>query len=611
MGVLLAWGYFFPPEPPVADLPPSGQEAGFEIEGETPRGTELEEPRAERDNASSSELASEREAISSADAAAPGASPSRIEAEREDRPVFETEIARLELTNRGGQLISYRLKDHANAVGDRLDLVRLRTEGAYPFALTDRLGNPLPVNDALFTVDRERQGDSEVVTFRYNGPLGDVEKRFFIEPNGLLDVDITARGLDMEWAVLIGPGLRNPAEKESKARVFTRSAVYLQNGEIERETVKDPRKAITLAGDGLGWAGLDDTYFLSAVIPSTPVTRVSYRPFILEPQAGSARGGKEPAEGELEIGRFIPVGADGEVPEEQEDMTREYALLISPEGSHFAAASYWGPKQYRLLESLPGGLEGTVDLGFFSILALPLMAALRWIHDNVVSNYGWAIVLMTISIKLLLLPLTHKSMVSMRKMQELNPKMQAIRQKYAGKLKDNKGRPNMEAQRKMNEEIMGLYKVEGVNPAGGCLPMILQIPVFFAFYKLLLVSVELRGEPWILWVQDLSEPFPALAIIMGLTQFLQQRMMPSSGNEMQRRIMMLMPVIFTVLFITFPAGLVLYWLTNNVLTIVQQAVYNRGRKQEAATATAGGGGSPKADPPASKKKGRKPKTGTT
>jgi YidC/Oxa1 family membrane protein insertase len=168
-------------------------------------------------------------------------------------------------------------------------------------------------------------------------------------------------------------------------------------------------------------------------------------------------------------------------------------------------------------------------------------------------------------------------MKSMKKMQELNPKMQAIREKYRTKLKDKQGRPNIEMQQKQNQEIMALYKEHGVNPAGGCLPMLLQLPILFGFYSLLSTAIELRGAPWILWIKDLSvhDPYYVLPILMGATQFLQVRLAPQAGDPMQRRLFMMMPIVFTFLFLPSPSGLVLYWLTNNVLTILQQAVYNR------------------------------------
>jgi YidC/Oxa1 family membrane protein insertase len=174
-----------------------------------------------------------------------------------------------------------------------------------------------------------------------------------------------------------------------------------------------------------------------------------------------------------------------------------------------------------------------------------------------------------------MLPLTHTSMKSMQKMQELNPKMQAIRAKYRPKMKDKQGRPNLEAQKAMNDEIMALYKSAGVNPAGGCLPILLQFPVFLAFYGLLGGAIELRHAPWLLWVEDLSlaDPYFVLPTVMGISQLVQQLRMPMGGDPLQRKLFLLMPVIFWFVFLKFPAGLVLYWLTNNIFGIAQQEVY--------------------------------------
>jgi YidC/Oxa1 family membrane protein insertase len=171
----------------------------------------------------------------------------------------------------------------------------------------------------------------------------------------------------------------------------------------------------------------------------------------------------------------------------------------------------------------------------------------------------------------------------MQKMQALNPKIQAIRDRYRTKLRDKQGRPNLEMQRKMNEEVMAIYKQAGVNPASGCFPLLLQMPILFAFYQLLSTAVELRKAPWILWIKDLSvhDPYYVLPIVMGLTQFLQVRMGPQAGDPLQRRMFQLMPIVMTFLFLGFPSGLVLYWLTNNVLTILQLQVYNRLREREA------------------------------
>jgi len=290
---------------------------------------------------------------------------------------------------------------------------------------------------------------------------------------------------------------------------------------------------------------------------------------------------------------FRPFRDLEELGEVEQDLGRELYLFLQPQGNQLRMTAYLGAKEFERLAALPYGLEETIRLGWFKFLSLPLLWGVRWIHDNVVANYGWAIILMTILIRLILFPLTHKSTVSMQKMQEINPKVQAIRQKYRSKLKDKQGRPNPEMQRKMNEETMALYKTEGVNPAGGCLPMLLQIPVLFAFYNILSASIEIRHAPWILWITDLSakDPLYVLPIVMGATQFLQQKMTPAAGDPMQRRMFALMPIFFTILFLGFPSGLVLYWLTNNVLGIGQQYLYKRMREAKAEAAKQSTGGS--------------------
>lgn len=546
MAVLIAWGQLFAPKrpPAPAPIPPSA--------------TALEAPAAERSRPGEAPAleAARSEGEKSAVASPP------LEAPGEDRFSIETDAAVAVFTNRGAQLVSFRLKEHRNEAGEPLELVRSRAEGPYPFGLVSAAGEPLPIDDALFVAEPEGAGGAQSLTFRYRGPLGEAEKRFAFEENGLFDFEIRYRGAD-GWAVLLGPGLRNLTPQEASGQFARRSAVYAAAGEVARKPAKDAYEAETVDGASLAWVGLDDNYFLTVVLPQDRL-----RSAVLAPRLAQPTGAGEPA-------RFLPWPASGELPEEQEDLLREYALLLVPEGERLAGASYWGAKQYDRLAALPGGLQRTVDLGWFAFLARPMMLGLNWLYEDVVHNYGWAIVLMTVLINLILLPFTHKSMVSMRRMQELAPRMQAIRQRWASKLKDRQGRPNVEAQRKMNEEVMALYKSEGVNPAAGCLPMVLQIPVFIAFYNILYVSVELRHAPWILWVTDLSAPFWPLAVVMGATQLLQTAMMPATGNPMQRRVMMLMPVFFTFLFVGFPSGLVLYWLTNNVLGIIRQAIYNR------------------------------------
>ena len=240
-------------------------------------------------------------------------------------------------------------------------------------------------------------------------------------------------------------------------------------------------------------------------------------------------------------------------------------LILNPGDIKKSTASiYAGPKEYSYLKSLGFKLEKSIDFGIFSFLSIPFLMVMNYFY-SIFNNFGFAIILLTMIIKIVTFPLTNTSMASMRKMQNLQPEMKKIREKFKGE------------SQKINTAIMDLYKKNKVNPIGGCLPMILQIPIFIALYKALLVSIELKGEPFIGWITDLSmkDPYYITPILMGISMFIQQRMTPSTGDPNQQKIFMLMPVIFTFLFINFPAGLVIYWLVNNVLTIIQQYFINK------------------------------------
>ncbi|HEY7216199.1 MAG TPA: membrane protein insertase YidC, partial [Thermoanaerobaculia bacterium] len=436
-----------------------------------------------------------------------------------------------------------------------------------PYALTTARGlQPHPLDQALFGFERTADGRS--VRFRYSGPLGEAEKSFRFDDRGLLTVEIQVPG-HTDWGVLVGPGVRNLTPEEMKSRFERRQAVYKTGDEVKFVDAQRAEKGLQVTGQSLRWIGLADTYFLSAQIPQAGLGRAVLAPVLVQPpEAGGAP--------------FVPLPPEDQITKEQKGLPREFFLVLRPAGDRLSLVSYWGAKEFERLKALPYGLEGAVALGTFGFLARPLLAGLHWIHDHIVPNYGWAIVLMTVLIKLALLPLTHKSTMSMRKMQELNPKVQAIRDRYRTKLRDKQGKPNLEMQRKMNEEVMAVYKEAGVNPAGGCFPLLLQMPILFAFYSLLSTAVDLRKAPWILWIKDLSvhDPYYVLPIIMGVTQVLQVRMGPQTGDPMQRRMFQLMPIVMTFLFLGFPSGLVLYWLTNNILTILQLQVYNRLQARE-------------------------------
>jgi YidC/Oxa1 family membrane protein insertase len=223
-----------------------------------------------------------------------------------------------------------------------------------------------------------------------------------------------------------------------------------------------------------------------------------------------------------------------------------------------------GPKEYDLLISLKTGLEESIEFGWFSFLAKPLLVVLNF-FQRYLNNYGIAIVLITVIIKVIFYPLSTYSMKSMKEMQKIQPQMAALKGKY----KNDK--------EKQNREMMDLYKRHKINPLSGCLPMVLQIPVFIALYEVLYVAIELRHTPLFLWITDLSakDPYYVTPVIMGVTMFIQQKMTPTTIDPTQAKMMLLMPVIFTFMFLSFPSGLVIYWLINNVLSIAQQYYIQR------------------------------------
>ncbi|MFO0752467.1 MAG: membrane protein insertase YidC [Thermodesulfovibrionales bacterium] len=305
--------------------------------------------------------------------------------------------------------------------------------------------------------------------------------------------------------------------------------VILKDADRIEYKVKDLKEPKSLK-DGIKWIAEEDKYFFSALVPRTPVEEVKV------------------------------WSKDGEA----------VAAMRMPAGSS-SYLVYAGPKEHDRLKRWGVGLEHIVDFGFFSIIARPLFWVLKFFY-SIFRNYGVAIIILTVLVRIPFIPLINKGQASMKKLQAIQPKMTEIREKY-------KNDPQ-----RMQQELMGIYKKHKVNPMGGCLPMLLQIPVFFALYKVLLVSIELRGAPFLLWVQDLSakDPYYILPIVMGITMVIQQKMTPSTVDPTQQKLMMIMPVVFTFMFLSFPSGLVLYWLVNNVLSIAQQMYANKKAAKEAA-----------------------------
>ncbi len=274
--------------------------------------------------------------------------------------------------------------------------------------------------------------------------------------------------------------------------------------------------------------------------------------------------------------RYFTVFCIPEKPENQEMVSRyindstatlewklKAAMADKPVMMHF----FLGPKKHELLDVYENGIKSIINYGWFDIIAKPMFWVLNMFHKWT-GNWGWSIILLTIVTKVLFFPLTQKGFKSMQKLQKLQPHMKRIQEAY----KDDK--------EKLNQEMLVLYREHKVNPLGGCLPLILQIPIFFSLYKVLLESIELKGASWILWIKDLSmaDPYYVTPVLMGFSMLGQQLMTPKTGDPMQRRMMMMLPVVFTIMFLSFPTGLVIYWLVNNILTIGQQWIIYRDAK---------------------------------
>jgi YidC/Oxa1 family membrane protein insertase len=321
------------------------------------------------------------------------------------------------------------------------------------------------------------------------------------------------------------------------------NAVIANLEELNRITRKKVKEIQIHQPHGLLFAGFEDTYFLNVLRFDSRIEDVQVEPVIYQEEV--AAEGEEKAVEEVQVLR-VSVGIDRGV----------------FEGELLAA-----PKEYKLMNGSGGGLERTVSFGIFHFFSVFFLKALWWIYEKV-DNYGVAIILLTLAIRIVLFPLMHKSTVSMRRMAKLQPKIKAIQNKY------KKQKTDPTARQKMSQETMELYKTEGVNPVGGCLPMLIQLPLLWALYQLFLKAIELRHAPFIMWIQDLSakDPYYVTPILMAFTMWLQQKLAPQAGDPNQQRIFRLMPIIFGFMFLNFPAGLVLYWLTNNVITIIQQEI---------------------------------------
>jgi YidC/Oxa1 family membrane protein insertase len=322
---------------------------------------------------------------------------------------------------------------------------------------------------------------------------------------------------------------------------FTGPAIYTDEAKFHKvdfaDIVKGKQSHAKKAGDG--WIAIIQHYFVSAWLPKAGVQREYFTSKV--------------GDNLFTAGVVVPVGN----------------LAPGASGS-VDVPLYIGPQETDTLQKVAPGLDLVVDYGWLTILAAPLFWLLKWIH-GVVGNWGWAIVILTILIKLVFYPLNAKAGRSMAQMKVLAPKMEKLKQLYG------------DDRQKLNQAMMELYRTEKINPLGGCLPIVVQIPVFIALYWVLLASIELRHAPWIGWIQDLSAPDPyfILPVIYAVSMFVQTKLNPQPADPVQARIMLAMPIVFSIFFLFFPAGLVLYWVVQNLLSILQQWHINRTLAAEA------------------------------
>jgi YidC/Oxa1 family membrane protein insertase len=453
-------------------------------------------------------------------------------------------------TSLGGRLKSLRLKHYPGDAGrdsPPLEMVKEGPLGELPlvFALEGKNitisdeAVPYDVSSDHLQVEDNAQG---AVEFRGKTPDGTVITKTIAVSGQTYGLTLTVKVehapesvsfASLRWAHALEHHATSRYQLHGPVALIDRKFVYEAVASIEG-------KEQMLGPDRIRWGGYTDTYFLAAMIPP-----------------------------ESDMNRLALSAPNGTV---------ETKLITPWKREPVSFTVYVGPKEFAALNAVSPALDRAIDFGWFHFIARPLVWLLKFSH-SLTGNYGIDIILLTVLVKLAFFPLSNKSFKSMAKMRELQPHMERLREQY----KDDR--------EKLNQEMMELYRRYKINPLGGCLPMIVQMPVFIGLYQALSHAIELRQAPFFGWIQDLSQPdrlgslnlvfveppgIPVLTLLMGVTMLLQQAMTPATGDPAQQKMMMFMPLIFTVMFVNFPAGLVLYWLVNNVLSIAQQYAYNKG-----------------------------------
>ena len=458
------------------------------------------------------------------------------------------DVLALEIDTLGAQVRRAELLEHSDIEHSDKKVVLLQDKpGSQYLAQAGWVGavggQGFPTHRTLFTAGepvKDGQGGVSLQMTAESGGLKVVRTFSLKKGDYVIDVKdtITNSGAEpvrpTQYVQLTRDANKPPGESHFYS-TYTGPVIYTDKAKFHKVDFGDIEKGKATfeksASDG--WLGIIQHYFVSAWIPTDKTAREYYADKVDT--------------------NLYRVGAKMTLPDlaPQASVTLESRLLV-------------GPQNQQMLERVAPGLDLTVDYGWLTMVAKPIYWLLQWLH-GLVGNWGWAIVLLTIIIKTAFFPLQAASYKSMARMKAVTPRMTAIRERYGND------------RQKMNQAMMELYRDEKINPLGGCLPIVVQIPVFIALYWVLLASVEMRNAPWALWIKDLAAPDPyyILPLVMAITMFIQTKLNPTPPDPVQAKMMMIMPLVFSVMFFFFPAGLVLYWLVNNVYSIVQQWLITR------------------------------------
>jgi YidC/Oxa1 family membrane protein insertase len=477
-----------------------------------------------------------------------------------DRIQVETDVYKAVIDTTGGDLRRLELLKHRadNSTTENFVLLDDRAAPMVYVAQSGLIGQGLPNHKTVFTAEASNYqlaADSDTLEVRLTAASADgvkVDKIYtFYRDSYVINLGYEIHN---ESASPIDPTVYYQIVHDTESNqgshmmpTFTGGAYFTQADKFKKLSFKDMGKNDLSKTTSDGWVGLLQHYFVSAWIPKEGVTRQFYS--------------KKLADNIYSIGTKSDIG------------------VIAPGASAEVDARYYaGPQNQEVMKQVAPGLEYTVDYGWLTIIASPLFWILSKI-ESVVHNWGVAIILLTVMIKLAFYPLSAASYRSMAHMRELAPRLQRLKEQYG------------DDRQKMQVAMMELYKTEKINPMGGCLPILVQIPVFISLYWVLLGSVEMRHAPFMLWIHDLSaiDPYYVLPILMGATMIIQTRLNPTPTDPVQAKVMMIMPIVFSVFFFFFPAGLVLYWLVNNVLSIAQQWHINRSTERATALKKKGNG----------------------